>query len=50
MKEITSWSALLPWDGCWLSWLPRVMVEGELPESDEAAPPGVGVPALEGGK
>jgi RND superfamily putative drug exporter len=48
MRLLGDWNWWLP---RWLNWLPHVTVEGELPESDdEAAPSGVAVPALEGGK
>jgi RND superfamily putative drug exporter len=47
MRLLGDWNWWLP---RWLSWLPRVTVEGELPETDDepvAAPPAM--PVLEGG-
>ena len=48
MKLLGDWNWWLP---RWLSWLPHVTVEGDVPDSDDepaAAPPAV--PALEGGR
>jgi uncharacterized membrane protein YdfJ with MMPL/SSD domain len=48
MRLLGDWNWWLP---RWLSWLPHVTVEGDLPESDDepvASPPAM--PALEGGR
>ena len=48
MRLLGDWNWWLP---RWLSWLPHVTVEGELPETDDepvAAPPAM--PLLEGGQ
>jgi RND superfamily putative drug exporter len=48
MRLLGDWNWWLP---RWLSWLPHITVEGDVPEADDqVSQPGVGVPALEGGK